>query len=268
MKTKTLFIAAAMLAAVSARADDRVSVTELPAPVQRAIDSAGGRASVKEVNRKTIDGQVVYDVEFEKDNAINPRVRIAADGTVLRGSAAPQGGTPVLDPHSTVAAGADAVARAGDSVAKAGQAISDRANSALAELDALPASVRESVRKHAAGREIVDVEQETWNGKTVYEVEFRDAGINPRIHVAADGSLVKNEKHGAKSLFAGTQLEDTPSAVQQTVKRELGSKEITDIDKEIRTGRTVYEVEFREAGGNRQIHVAEDGTIVKDDRLK
>lgn len=246
-----------MATAVSLQAADRVNFSDLPAPVQRAIEASGSRASVKEINRKTVDGQMVYDVEYEKDNAVNPHVRFSADGTVLRGNTTLRSGASALDPH---------LATATTATANAAVNISD----ALAKLENVPMAAREAILKQAQGRDVVDIDAENWNGQTVYEVEFRDSGINPQIHVASDGTLLKGEKKatsGAKALFMGTQLEETPSAVQQTVKRELSGKEITDIDKEIRTGRTVYEVEFRDGQGTRQIHVAEDGTVVKDDRV-
>src|SRR6185503_19311338 len=67
-------------------------------------------------------------------------------------------------------------------------------------------------------------------------------------------------------FYWGTQLEETPVAVQETIKREAAGSEIADIDKEHRDGRVVYEVEFKQRGKNSEIHIAEDGTILRDSR--
>ena len=294
MKTQSIALVLGLMAASAAHAREPVNVSDLPAPVQRAIDGTGNRASLKEVTKDTVDGQVVYDVEFEKNNALNPRLRILPDGTVLQGEAA-NGVTARLS-DAAAAAGetlgraadktGDALARAVDSSSDAferatdsGERTMDRAtertNTAINDegqlavaLASLPTAVRNAIDQHAKGRRVVDVEQEVSNGQTVYEVEFSDPGINPQIHVSADGTLVKSDQEGLRGMFAGTRIEDTPQAVQSTVQRELGGAEIVDVDKEVRTGRTVYEVEFRGANGSQQIHVAEDGTVVKDDRVQ
>ena len=293
MKAKSLLVAASLVAALSVNAGETVNVSNLPGPVQRAIDNTGNRSSLKEVTKDTVNGQVVYDVEFEKNNAINPRLRILEDGTVLQGDAASRtsaavggaaaaaGATVGRAADRTASAVGNAVDSGADTLSRAGDATENRLERAAtnaansmdqnaelaATMSALPTAVRNAIDQHSKGRAVADIDQETQDGRTVYEVEFSDPGINPQIHVAADGTLVKSEKSGLRGLFSGTQLSDTPEAVQATVKRELGSTEIVDIDREIRTGSPVYEVEFKDSTGNRQIHVAEDGTVVKDDRV-
>ena len=86
--------------------------------------------------------------------------------------------------------------------------------------------------------------------------------------MAEDGTIVRDERTGAglKGLFMGTQLEDTPPPVQETIKREAGNREIADIDKERRTGEIIYEVEIKQPGRNVELHIAENGTIVRDSR--
>jgi len=61
----------------------------------------------------------------------------------------------------------------------------------------------------------------------------------------------------------GTTISELPPAVQNTVRNVAPNGKITDIDKEIRSGRTIYEISFAEPGINPKIHVAADGTIVK-----
>ncbi len=64
----------------------------------------------------------------------------------------------------------------------------------------------------------------------------------------------------------GTRLEDLPAAAQTTIQQQIGTAEITDIDKERRTGRNVYEVSFQRDGAEQKIHVAEDGTLLNEDQ--
>src|SRR6185295_356298 len=118
-------------------------------------------------------------------------------------------------------------------------------------------------------------DRETWNGKPVFEVEYDQTGRNEQIFVAEDGTIVKQEGKartadsstaGIKGPMIGTRFSDTPAAVQETIKREARGSDIADIDKERRDGRVVYEVEFKDPGRNREIHIAEDGSIVPDRR--
>jgi uncharacterized membrane protein YkoI len=289
MNPKPYLVSAAFLAAVTFgyAADERVKQNQLPAPVQKALTSSTAEhGKVKEITKRTVDGRVVYDVEFEKDNAINPRLRIAEDGRVLTGARMSSVGEEASAAGRRTAAAASSTAGAvGREMSAAGREISaaarDRSDNrrdlrsvdteSMLKLEQLPAAVRATIEKEAAGREIADIDEETWNNQKVYEVEFREPGLNSQIHVTADGKLVKvddEKSNPLKRLFAGTQLEDTPAAVQSTIKREVGNHRIVDIDKERRTGRVVYEVEV-EGGteGKYQLHIAENGTIVKDDRV-
>jgi hypothetical protein len=59
---------------------------------------------------------------------------------------------------------------------------------------------------------------------------------------------------------------DVPAAVQTTITSEGGTKDVKNIKKTTENGRVVYKVEFRNQGKNVVLHVAEDGSIVKDNR--
>src|SRR2546423_14305570 len=61
------------------------------------------------------------------------------------------------------------------------------------KFNALPTAVQKTVRAQAPNAEIANVSQKTRNGIEFYEVEFREPGRNPKIEVAADGTLFKTE---------------------------------------------------------------------------
>src|SRR5690606_41551347 len=108
MNPKPYISGAGLLAAVSfSQAQERVEQSKLPAAVPRALTSssqADKSGAVKEITKRTVDGKVVYDVEFEKDNAINPRLRIAEDGTAMsRGALAAAGSDAAAATRSATA---------------------------------------------------------------------------------------------------------------------------------------------------------------------
>ncbi|MBL9207298.1 MAG: PepSY-like domain-containing protein [Opitutaceae bacterium] len=259
MKNTTLLLLVAALAAPGAiqAKDKSVEVTDLPAAVQRTLTEASRGEPVKKIQRRVVDGLTVFDVELERNNAVNPRLRIAEDGRLI--SSAQQ-----------------SVSETGTHTARSdrdGRSVTPSPSDSILASDQLPPAVRETVKQQAAGREIADIDRETWQGRTVYEVEFKSPGLNPQVHIAEDGTVVKPEQTpgahvgaGFKSIFMGTQLEDTPTAVQETIRREAGNQAIKDIDLERRDGQRVYEVDIGEGLTKFRIHIAENGRILNDTR--
>jgi uncharacterized membrane protein YkoI len=60
-------------------------------------------------------------------------------------------------------------------------------------LDKIPAAARDALVREAGGATIVDVVQETENGKTVYEAHVRKGADVVGIEVDASGKLLKRE---------------------------------------------------------------------------
>lgn len=67
-----------------------------------------------------------------------------------------------------------------------------------------------------------------------------------------------------QQLQSGTKVkfEQLPSAVQNAVKSQAGGNTIEDIDKGTLSGKTIYEVAFKENGKHNELRVAEDGNVV------
>jgi uncharacterized membrane protein YkoI len=240
---RIIVIAAAVsLAGVLCVKADKVSFNDLPDPVKETIKAQRGTAAVKDIERVNKDGRTFYEVEFSQPGT-NPKLRIGSDGTLM--------------PETKPSLGE-----------RADRALNRFKRTPSMKLADVPEPVRKTIEMEAKGREVADIDRETWKGRTVYEVEFAQTGRNAQIHVAEDGTIVKDDRagKGLKGLFMGTQLEDTPPAVQATIKREAGTREIADIDKETRAGRTIYEVEFKQPGRNIELDIAEDGSIVRDSR--
>jgi uncharacterized membrane protein YkoI len=251
MKTKMRLLLIAVLLSVPANAaDEQVEVRDLPPAVQQTLERWRAEGPVKQATRQMLNGRAVYYIEIEKNNAPNPRLRIAEDGTLVKDPAVPL--APIGDGFPVV------TDEYGGVVAPTFPKLN---------LDDLPSAVQQTARTEAAGREIVDIERETWNGRSVYEIEFKQRGFNARIYVDNDGTLVRDERRpgeALKSLFMGTQLTDTPPPVQATIRRVADDREIADIDRKTGGAQPVYRVEIKSDQGMQELHVAEDGTILYD----
>ena len=133
----------------------------------------------------------------------------------------------------------------------------------------LPPAVQQTLNSRVPPAEIADIDKETHHGRTVYEITYREPGKNPKIHIAEDGRIVKFNERVVERSGSGrmtSEMAGLPAPVQATIQQRAPNAIITDIDKETRTGRTVYEITFEEPGKNPKLHVAEDGTIVKEMR--
>jgi uncharacterized membrane protein YkoI len=219
---------------------ERVNYDDLPEAVKQTIKVQRRDAAVKEIQRLDKDGRILFEVEFNQAGA-HPKLYIAMDGSVVEDS----------------------------KTGLKGRVLGLFTRMPSLKLTEVPEPVRKTIQVEAKGREVADIDRETWNRQTVYEVEFKQTGRNAQIYVAEDGSIVRDERAGTglKGLFMGTQLADTPQPVQAVIKREAGTREIADIDKENRSGKTIYEVEIKEADHNFELHIAEDGTILRDSRV-
>ncbi len=63
-------------------------------------------------------------------------------------------------------------------------------NEKRVSLDSIPAPARDALKREAGGATILGVEQETENGKTVYEGTIKEGNDTVGISVDANGNLV------------------------------------------------------------------------------
>jgi uncharacterized membrane protein YkoI len=251
MKTKTFLIMSALLTAWAVHAADRIDPQQVPAPVKSALGSSAQDQPVKEITIHNVDGRTVYDVELERDNAPNSRLRVAADGSVLRDT------RRTMAPDSTTTPSDLAVY--GEYPAPA--------YIPKLKLGDLPPAVQRTVNKEAAGREIGEITSDIVDGHPAYKIEFRERGVNPRFFVGENGALLRPPEK-PPVLGIGTTFARTPTAVQQTIRREIGEGEITKIDKEGLSGpATIYKVEVKEKDGTTfELRIGDNGKVLNDTR--
>ncbi|HEY0944680.1 MAG TPA: PepSY-like domain-containing protein [Opitutaceae bacterium] len=253
-RLSALTLASAFVVALpSYAADENAEFNRLPAAVKETVRAAHIDGPVKDVTVLNIQGETIYVVEFEQSGAVNPRLRISADGSLVGAPDASQ--TP---PQRRAGTGAPVV----------GPAIGIPVGNSALELQSLPEPVQETVRKEAGDRQIASVDEEERDGQKVYEVEFAEPGLNPQIHVSADGTLLIEKDPGdrLRAWLPGLRLEDTPVPVQQAVREEVGERRVVDVDRKDREGDEVYEIEVRDDDGRFSLEVTRNGDLLRDSR--
>lgn len=215
---------------------DKVEYTALPPAVQNSVNGQRQGAQIEDIDRETKDGRTVYEVHFKRDGK-NTELKIAEDGSIIKNNRNNRLSAAVKIP-------------------KPGMQFSD-----------LPAAVQKTVIAQAGTAEIADIDKETRDGRTVYEVEFERKGRNNEIVVAEDGTLVGQPASEKVHLFGGqevNELRDLPLAVQSTIRRQSAGNPIADIDTETKNGHRVFEVEFEREGRNQEVRIAEDGSVLNE----
>lgn len=135
-------------------------------------------------------------------------------------------------------------------------------------IDKVPAAVRATILKETAGGQIKEIEAETHNGRTIYEVEFVREGKTSEIAIGADGALLtrggdededdgKNERDdedehkGAKAEEQERKVtaDEVPAAALATLRRLANGAKFTEFAEEIEHGGKFYEGSWKGAGG-------------------
>ncbi len=106
--------------------------------------------------RDASTGRVVYKIYF-RDNEVYPTMYVAPDGSVL-------------NPDLTVAVSA--------------------VHGVRVKLRDVPPGVAKAIPEHAPSSEVAYINKETWGGRTVYMVTFKDEAHNSRLLFAEDGTVV------------------------------------------------------------------------------
>jgi uncharacterized membrane protein YkoI len=74
------------------------------------------------------------------------------------------------------------------------------------------------------------------------------------------------ERGRGRGTDARLTLNDVPPAVQNAIKSAGDPTTLKPIQRKTKDGKTVYEVELQKDGRNTRLEIAEDGTVLKDNR--
>jgi len=162
----TLLAASALVAGCNQSVETASNkFNELPPAVQKTVRAQNPNGDIAGVTTKTENGSQVYQVEFRNPNGPNSKVLVAADGTLV--------GSDMTKPAGAV------------------EKLLTPTGAVGTPLSALPEAAQKTIKTQAPNAPIAKITRHDDNGRTIYEVEFKDQGKNPTIKVADDGSLVQ-----------------------------------------------------------------------------
>jgi hypothetical protein len=182
-----VLIAVCAIAAVAWAAENnvvQVTLDQVPAAVKTSILGQAQGAEIKEIEKETKDGKVVYTADVVKDGK-ETEIRVAADDKTTAKKA----------DEKTIAKKADDDHK-GDDAKQIKVALSD-----------IPALVTATVEKEAKGGTSEEIEKETKAGKDVYSVDTLVDGKKTEVQMNAQGKVIsrvvetdqKGEGNGKKN---------------------------------------------------------------------
>jgi len=124
----------------------------------------------------------------------------------------------------------------------------------------VPKAVIDAFEKAYPNAKPTEFEKETFEGKTAYEVEYKENGIEYGLVYSADGTLLqKEEEIDGKSL---------PEPVAQAVKKAHPKAEIKEVEKLMKPDGTLtgYEVEIKTGGKKTELELDTNGKILKTEK--
>ncbi len=134
-------------------------------------------------------------------------------------------------------------------------------------LDQVPAAVKATILKEAAGAEIKEIERETKGGKTVYEAEFLLEGEEIEIEVASDGTLlgreVEQDSDDQEDEEDAITINQVPAPAREALIKLAGNARITKAEREEEDGVQIYEAAWVANGTEHEASVTEDGTLIE-----
>jgi uncharacterized membrane protein YkoI len=157
----------------------KIELTGAPAAVQKAITAAAGGARIEDLERGTYQGQNVYQAAF-KENGKHVELQVREDGAIL------------YDPRMTGHAGARRIRwGAGNAAYKDVKSAVTLSSSQKIERNSLPVPVQRRLGTYVGTRMIEDVERGTWQGRTVYEIGFKDdSGKHVELQLDENGNVI------------------------------------------------------------------------------
>ncbi len=161
---------------ITLSASQKVQLTQLPAEVQRAITTAAAGARIEDVERGIWQGQNIYQAAF-KENGKHVEVQIRENGTVLH------------DPRAVRRDVASASSRSPEYASLT--SLVPLSSGAKIERKGLPGTVERRLLTHIQTDKIEDIERGTWQGKTIYQVAFKDqTGKHVELQIDERGNIV------------------------------------------------------------------------------
>jgi uncharacterized membrane protein YkoI len=140
----------------------------LPPAVQKTVRAQAPNGDITGISKTSQNGVDAYKVEL-KDEGRDSTMVVGMDGQVLSSDMPSKPNGIVQD-----------VKKALTPTGAVGT-----------QFSALPEAAQKTILAHAPQAQISNISRESDNGRTIYDVSFKDSQANPDLKVADDGTLIQ-----------------------------------------------------------------------------
>lgn len=133
------------------------------------------------------------------------------------------------------------------------------------KMSQLPAAVRETIKKQAAGGKILGVEFVVEEGKEFYAAGINKQGQEVEVLVGKDGKLISENKMGEENETT-VSLSQVPEKAKAALEKASGGSALTNIVKSGDPEEAVYEAEFSKDGVKQSATVTKEGNLIETER--
>jgi len=223
---------AAMAVAMKALSkEERVSPNDVPQVVMRAIEQQAMGGTIVEIERETRGDTVFYEAEVKKDGRVFD-VAVSESGELL---------------------GTDDEGKKEDD--DEGEVDDEGDDEGAIELSEAPRAVQRAIRNIVADNPIQQIEKETEEGVTTYEVEFLVDQVKYSARMTEQGEVMELEHE--------VSAEALPQAAARAIQKEFPRGTVKSIEA---VQLFFYEVEITTANGKtREVTVFASGDIEDED---
>ena len=195
--------------------ESEVALKDIPQAVSQAIAREAPGAEIKGIEQEIIyavvkleklsSSQITYDAEVVIDGR-KVDIKVAADGKILSKEEQEDEDSDEVENDNDNDDESGAEVEDDESGAEVeNDADNDNGNAADQEdegkisLDAVPAAVKATIIKEAAGGTIKEIETEKENGQIIYEAKVIIEKVEHEVKVAADGTLLAKKAEDKKA---------------------------------------------------------------------
>lgn len=236
---------------------EKVQFEQLPAGLQEKIRAqVGSTADIQDIDRNVKDGKTIYEVGYKKDG---------------------QHHESQFEYSETSAAVATST--------------SSSASSQKIQYDQLPENVKRVADAQLQGAEVNDVDRQVKNGRTTYEIGYKQRAGGPQreLLISESGEILNQSTTTAGTAPAENQpyrnyrgvipgqgtsasasarvidYNQLPSNIRSVAESRLSDGDVSQVQRVIQNGQIAYHIDFKkEDGRNQQLVIAEDGRVLRD----
>ena len=121
----------------------------------------------------------------------------------------------------------------------------------------VPQAVLDAFAKARPDAKVKEFEEETWDGKSVFAIEFKDNGIESEYIFSSDGTLLGIEEEIKPA--------DLPPAVAEAINKAHPNAKIKEAERILLPNGTLsrFEVEIKVGGKEFELEIDSNGKILK-----